>query len=403
MVLGNPPWERIKLQEKEFFAGRNSEIANAPNKAARAKLIRALEDDNPVLAHEFAQAQHNAKSVSKFVRVSERFLLTGRGDINTYSIFTETARHLLAPAGRLGIIVPTGIATDDTTKLFFSDLVETKSLVSLFDFVNRKKVFPGITSLMRFCLLTISGIDQRSLSAEFGFFLYSTEDLQDSERRFVISAEEFALFNPNTRTCPTFRTRRDKEIAAKMYLHAGVFWREEKDGEPEINPWGVTFQSMFHMSNNSDLFYTYAELVDRGGQLDGNSFILGEERYLPLYESKLFHQYDHRFATFADANSENLRKGTARYMTSKEKMNPRALPLPRYWVPAPEVKGRLDKQTATYNPSTLNTQHSTLNTQHSTLNTQHEKSRRVLGLLKDFVLSSVSDGLQTPPTSGQAS
>ena len=33
VVLGNPPWERIKLQEQEFFAARSPEIAGAPNKA----------------------------------------------------------------------------------------------------------------------------------------------------------------------------------------------------------------------------------------------------------------------------------------------------------------------------------------------------------------------------------
>jgi len=49
-VLGNPPWERIKLQEKEFFASRSVEIANAANKAAREKLIQELPRKNPELA-----------------------------------------------------------------------------------------------------------------------------------------------------------------------------------------------------------------------------------------------------------------------------------------------------------------------------------------------------------------
>ena len=43
-VLGNPPWERIKLQEQEFFAHRAPEIAAAPNAAARGRMIKALED-----------------------------------------------------------------------------------------------------------------------------------------------------------------------------------------------------------------------------------------------------------------------------------------------------------------------------------------------------------------------
>ena len=146
VVLGNPPWERIKLQEKEFFNIRDRDIAAAPNKAAREKLIRALPQHNPALAEGFRNAVHGSESTSRFVRGSERFPLTGRGDVNTYSIFAETARTICGPAGRLGMIVPSGIATDDTTKVFFADLVDRRSLVSLYDFENRERYSQVLTA-----------------------------------------------------------------------------------------------------------------------------------------------------------------------------------------------------------------------------------------------------------------
>ena len=205
------------------------------------------------------------------------------------------------------MIVPSGVATDDTTKTFFAHLVDRRSLVSLYDFENREGVFPGVDRSYKFCLLTLSGAGRPSPQAEFAFFLYRAEQLQDSERRFILAPEDFALFNPNTRTCPIFRTRRDADIAAKMYRRAGVFWREFRTGEPESNPWGVAFQRMFDMSNDSGLFRTRGQLTGAGWRLEGNIFVLGDERYLPLYEAKLFHQYDHRFATFEGVG----RKGAA--------------------------------------------------------------------------------------------
>src|SRR6266542_3346319 len=42
-VIGNPPWERLKLQEREFFAFSAPEIAGAVNAATRRRLIAALE------------------------------------------------------------------------------------------------------------------------------------------------------------------------------------------------------------------------------------------------------------------------------------------------------------------------------------------------------------------------
>ena len=349
VVLGNPPWERIKLQEKEFFDTRDRDIAAAPNKAARERLIRALPQHNPALAEEFRKAAHGSESTSRFVRGSDRFPLTGRGDVNTYSIFAETARTICGPAGKVGIIVPSGIATDDTTKVFFADLVDRRSLVSLYDFENRERVFPGIDSRIKFCLLTLSGADRPSPQAEFAFFLYRADQLQDAGRRFVLAPEDFALFNPNTRTCPVFRTRRDADIAGKMYRRAGVFWKESQGDESGVNPWGVKFQRMFDMSNDSGLFHTREQLVGEEWQLEGNIFVRGDRRYLPLYEAKLFHQYDHRFATFDGVDDKALRGGNARELASVEKADPEAVVIPRYWVPEEEVEQRLDKREAISN------------------------------------------------------
>ena len=341
VVLGNPPWERIKLQEKEFFETRDRRIADAPNKAARDRLIRVLPDENPALAQEFSEAIHQAESVSRFVRGSNRFPLTERGDVNTYSVFAETARRVCNSTGRVGIIVPSGIATDDTTKLFFADLVDNRSLVSLYDFENRDGVFHGVHRSYKFCLLTLTGANSPSSQAEFAFFLYRTEQLQDPSRRFALAPADFALFNPNTRTCPVFRTRRDADIAGKMYRRAGVFWKEARDGEPEANWWGVRFSAMFHMSNDSGLFRTREQLEQSGWRLEGNVFVKGDERYLPLYEAKLFHQYDHRFATFEDADEHALSAGNAHNMTADEKADPDSVVIPRYWVPEGEVSHRL--------------------------------------------------------------
>ena len=349
VVLGNPPWERIKLQEQEFFALRAPEIANAPNKAARDRLIKQLARENTSPAEKalfsaYETAKHEAEAISQFVRTGGRFPLTGRGDVNTYAVFAETFLNLLNPRGRAGLIVPTGIATDDSTKGFFDTITTKQRLVSLYDFENREAVFPGVHRSYKFCLLTLSGTEQPIERPEFAFFLHQTEQLRDPERKFSLSAEDFALFNPNTRTCPIFRTRREMEIAHKMYRRAGVLWKEARGDEKEINPWGVKFSRMFDMSNDSDQFKTREELEEEDWQLHGNVFSRDGERYLPLYEAKLLHQFDHRFATFDGVSSDDIRKGNARSMIIKEKANPRFVALPRYWVPEDEVLRRLDKR-----------------------------------------------------------
>lgn len=347
VVLGNPPWDQVQLDPREFFATRDSRIADQPNMAARNRAIQNLVTRNPTLYAAYQSAVATMKKGQNFIHSSGRFPKTSYGRLNSAPLFAELSFKLLSPQGKVGIIVPTGIATDSFNQFFFSALVNNRALVSLYDFENREAVFPGVHRSYRFCLLTLNGTGHAVDQAEFAFFLHRAEQLQDPERRFALSKADFALFNPNTRTCPIFRTGREMEIARKMYHRAGILWREARGEEPEVNPWGINFQLMFMMNTDSHLFRTRDELEDEDWQLQGNVFSRGGERYLPLYEAKLFHQYDHRFATFEGVSSQDTRKGKARSMTSDEKADPRTVALPRYWVPESTALGRLDKRDKT--------------------------------------------------------
>ena len=190
-VLGNPPGERINLQEKEFFASRSSEVTNAANKAERQKLIKKLQKNNPELAQAFDEAKHDADAQNKFIRESARFPLTKVGDINTYAVFAETKRKVISASGRVGMIIPTGIATDDTYKNFFGDLTQKQSLACLYDFENREKLFSTVDSRMKFSLLTISG--KPGKFSNFSFFLTQTRQIDNQERVFQLRSEDIAI------------------------------------------------------------------------------------------------------------------------------------------------------------------------------------------------------------------
>lgn len=322
-VLGNPPWERIKLQEKEFFASKDENIANAPNKAAREKLIKQLPVSNPQLLQEFEEAKHIAEAQSKFVRESSRFPLTAMGDINTYAVFSETVRKLINDNGRVGVIVPTGIVSNDTTKTFFENIVITQSLTSVTSFENEQFFFPDVGNRFSFCLLTLSGYDLKIESPIFSFHCHNIQQLSQSERFFRLSSEDIKLINPNTLTCPIFRSNPDAEITKKIYQRVPVLENESTGS----NPWGISFMTMFHMSNDSHLF------KNEGG-----------EDLLPLYEGKMFYTYNHRYGYYTqemlDSDQVNF-KGIPT-PSIKELQDPDFTVKPRYWIDKVEVSNKLD-------------------------------------------------------------
>ena len=338
VVLGNPPWERVKLQEQEFFASRDDSIAGALNAAERKQRIAELPVSNPGLWEEWSRESRVAQGTSHFVRTSGRYPLCGQGDVNTYALFAEHNWHVLGPLGRAGCSVPSGIATDDTTKDYFQAIMRKKALHSMWEFENEGFFNAGKGHMLRFALTTLAGKDEPAEAADFMFQGQSVADLDDPQRHFKLSAEDIATINPNTGTCPIFRTQRDAKLALALYRRAGVLWRE---GDPNGNPWGLRFMAMLHMANDSGLFRTRGELAQAGWTLEGNRFVKDEQVMLPLYEAKMVQLYNHRSGSFEGA-AQGERPHRLPTSSEEQLENPNYVPLPFYWVAKRDVDTKLD-------------------------------------------------------------
>jgi N-6 DNA Methylase len=339
-VLGNPPWERVKLQEKEFFAGKHEAIASAENASLRKKLIAKLPDSDPALWEAWVQSSRQAEGESHWLRQSGRYPLCGQGDINTYAIFAELTRTLMSERGRVGCILPSGIATDDTTKEFFGSLVTSSQLASLYHFENEDFIFPTVHHAFRFCLVTMARGLRANHQVEMVFYARQVSHLAETERRVTLTPADFLTLNPNTRTCPTFRWRRDAEINKAIYRRIPVLWRETD--EANGNPWGIKFLAMLHMSGDSEAFKSREQCQAEGYQLAGNVFERQGVRRLPLYEAKMVHHFDHRFGTYEGQTEAQSKQGKCPELTDADHADPAKTPLPYYWVDETSVVERLE-------------------------------------------------------------
>jgi len=343
-VIGNPPWERLKLQEREFFSSAAPSIASAVNAAERRKLIQQLKKENPDLYDRYLHAKEDAEETLDYTRNSQRFPLTGRGDINTYSLFAELALETIGNSGRVGLLVPSGIATDHTTRAFFNTLVDSQSLIGLYDFENRKRLFPDVHGAYKFCVLLFGGRGTEHKSADFVFFAHQIEDLKDKKRHISLSLEDFKRLNPNTMTCPVFRTSRDAELTKAIYRRVPILVDESrKEGG---NPWGIRFFTMFHQTNDAELFYAAEQLIEDGCSRDGARWVKQEGKtqvvFVPLYEAKMIQAYDHRAASVTVDKENWMRQGQTEPTSLVEHQNPEFTVRSRWWVSNTDVKKALN-------------------------------------------------------------
>jgi hypothetical protein len=251
-VIGNPPWERMKLQEREYFDIVDTRISTAVNAAERRRLIKKLEQERPEIHDKYLEAKAEADKNLDYVRSSGRYPLTGKGDINTYAVFAELASRIVSPAGRVGLLLPSGIATDDTTKDFFGALVSGHRLSAVYDFENREKIFPDVDGRFKFSAFLFGGTGITTREFDFVFFAHSMDEIKDKARHVRLSATDIALVNPNTKTLPIFRSQRDADITKGIYKRVPVLVDESR--QEGGNPWDIKFVTMFHQTNDGSCF-----------------------------------------------------------------------------------------------------------------------------------------------------
>ena len=336
-VIGNPPWDRIKLQEVEWFASRAPELARAPTAAARKAAIRSLTERDDPLATAFAAAKDRADTLGRFVRASGHYPLLGGGDVNLYALFVERAMHVVKPDGMVGLLTPSGIYADKTAAPFFQSVSTCGRIAGLFDFENRKIFLKDVDSRFKFCALICGGADRTFAETRCAFFLHDTAAIADAERCFPLTADDFARVNPNTGTAPVFRTRRDADVTRRMYERHPVLVDRSRGAERKI--WPVRYRTMFHMANASDLFRTAAELEKAGYYpVQGNRWQRGNESYLPLYQGRMIGAFDHRAKGVRVNPSNTHNPYLSEPVGEAQHRDPHFSPRFQYWVPAEAVR-----------------------------------------------------------------
>ena len=308
VILGNPPWDSLQPEEVSFFASRGAAGITKLSGAKRKSAISALQDSNPDLFEDWMEEKRRVEAANEFIRRGGQLSLAISGKLNTYSLFAELALRLHRSDGCSGVLVPSGIALDETNSSFVHHLTSTKALQSFFDFENREGLFADIDSRMRFAMLTTSRLPNQK--PKIANFLTRVNQIQDSRRVYSLTPDEILRLNPSSGVLPIFRTVVDYSLTIKLYSQSHLSTLTSS------NPWKLELkQGLFNMTSDSHLF---GETCETG--------------YVPLYEGKMVQAYDHR-ASSVIINPANLHRQAQPEITPEEQHRDIAFePTPHHWV-----------------------------------------------------------------------
>ena len=336
-VVGNPPWDMMEFEEVPWFEARDQAIAQEPNRAARRRRMTELETNQAPLWADYQKATNRASQAIRIARKSNIYTILNKGRINLFKLFVERAFSLVKPFGIVGLLTPSGIASDLSASPFFRQVATGGHLKSFYDFENRRTrfgvepFFPDVDSRFKFSAMTASPA-RKFTEAHCGFFLQSVTEVKNKNQSFPISAEDFARVNPNTGTAPIFRNRRDMELTTAIYERLPVLLNRSK--KPPILTWELTYNQMLNMSIDSPLFRTKLQLEEDEGAWPStnNRWQSSDGDWVPLYEGKMIHAFDHRAADVTNDEKTIGHLGKHEVVSLEKHSDSDFLPTPRYWV-----------------------------------------------------------------------
>ena len=255
-------------------------------------MIAGLRESDPALFQLWEDTSRHIEGEAHLMRSSGRFPLSAVDKFNLYAVFLELGSQVYGDTGDVGLIVKAGYISDSLCAALFANTLREKQLVAVAEFENRRKLFPAVDSRERFALVTLG---HNAAVADFCFDNLTVGDLALRDRHIRMSYDDIVRLSPNTKNCPKFSDARQFRVTRRCYDR----FRPLHTLKPDDNPWGVSIDRYINVSDFSDSILLAAEFDD-GGPL---GFAVSRP-LVPLYEGKLFYQFDHRYASYSVSGND---------------------------------------------------------------------------------------------------
>lgn len=334
-MLGNPPWDMQEIKDNEFFASEYPQILAVTSAKEKAGILNTIAAERPELWASYDRYCRTVNGETHLIMESGRFPHSASGRLNLYRLFVESSCTVVSACGRVGMIIPSGFASDSFAQAHFRSLFDVGRIQSFWDFENREGLFPSVDSRYRFAALTIGGNAQVEAKTDFVFFAHSVEDVRDEERHVALSHGDLTEINPISGTPPQFRTAREFAITSLIHSRSKILCPEQAD-----DSWGVKAKLMFMMNASMKTHRTVEELIAMNLQMKGNRFVGDGSEWLPFYEGKMVGMFDHRAASVVFDPTNRVRRNQAEAVSIEQHADPEFLARPVFWLDSSEVSSR---------------------------------------------------------------
>ena len=264
-TIGNPPWDVMQPNTQEFYVDYDPHFRKYKKQEA-LQVIKSLNVKYSSLTERWALYEKGFHESAAYCKEPSAYRSLERGKIDLYKAFLERFFRLLQTGGHMGIVVPSGLYTDQGCQPLRKMFFDGSSVDFLYCFENRRAIF-NIHRSFKFVLF---GVCKGGSTDQFrcAFMEHDPERLHLIEQdALAMSVDQVRKFSPDTLSVMEFKSQREIDILECI-------------------------------SNRSKPIsaYTFVDLYQEFNVTSNQSLTNTLEHGLPLWEGKNIHQFDAFFA-----------------------------------------------------------------------------------------------------------
>jgi hypothetical protein len=275
VIIGNPPWEKIRFEEKKFYALYSNTIADNHFKSSRTNEINENELNNVQLAKFSNHFKLEIEKAKSDLKKNSFFGFSNNGELNTYALFTDAAVKLKTQRGVVGLVLKSAIVTSQVNQNLFKHLTKENMVIAIYDFINQKKIFK-IDSRERFCFILLGNSQSEKFHVSMN--LTDVDEIEKVQSEIELSYYNLMLLNPFTGMLPNFSTKEEADFLLRVSYNFPFFKNVFEK---------IRFGRIAHLTS-------HAEFISKE-KYDDN---------IPIYEGKFFNQFDGKFSGFNGVSDE---------------------------------------------------------------------------------------------------
>jgi len=274
IIIGNPPWDKTKFDDKDFFSQFRSNYRTMKN-SEKAEVKEEFLSDNEILK-EYESEREYIKATNDYYKKSYP-LNAGSGDGNLFRFFIEKNLKLLAENRNLTYLFPATFISEDGSVNLREFIFNNFKMNYFYGFENREKIFKAVDSRFKFAIMQLENRKVNNQIIKTRFMQRKADILNSGDSILEYDLETIKALSPEHYALLELQNPTDLEIIKKAYL---TF--------KQIDSNYIDFRRELDMTNDKDLFKSEFE-----------------ENFIPLYEGKMIHQFNSKFQNpnyFLDLN-----------------------------------------------------------------------------------------------------